>query len=165
VNLRDRTLILSQPQTTLGITSRRIHSNEAGTFSRLVDRLRVCSITESSLKGLTWIRQRWDLMRNFQSPTNRVTMQVSIIGGLAKESILSFFPASTYTSPYIASASLPPIPAPAPYSPPSQPSLMRATQVYQPPPNIPIPSQYVQNTSGKAVLELTGDLTAMAKGW
>jgi hypothetical protein len=69
---------------------------------------------------------------------------------------------STYTSPYLGeNAVLPNLPPTVPYSPPTQPNLMRASQAFAPNPT-PV---YTTSPIGKAQLELTGDLSSMAKGW
>ncbi|WWC89923.1 uncharacterized protein L201_004852 [Kwoniella dendrophila CBS 6074] len=72
--------------------------------------------------------------------------------------------ASWQHSPY-ASTSTPiasiPHPAPPPYTPGLQPSLMRSTQVA---PGLPAPTPYV-NSGQKACLEMAGDLMTMSKGW
>ncbi|KAK8869715.1 hypothetical protein IAR55_000283 [Kwoniella newhampshirensis] len=70
----------------------------------------------------------------------------------------------SWQSPYMASSSsLPsvPQPAPPPYTPGLQPSLMRSTQLT---PGVPAPTPYV-NSGQKACLELNGDLMSMSKGW
>ncbi|WRT67256.1 uncharacterized protein IL334_004223 [Kwoniella shivajii] len=72
--------------------------------------------------------------------------------------------ASWQQSPYTAtgnSVQAAPHPAPPPYTPGLQPSLMRSTQLG---PGIPAPAPYV-NSGHKAALEMSGDLMTMSKGW
>ncbi|WVQ69941.1 uncharacterized protein L199_008164 [Kwoniella botswanensis] len=72
--------------------------------------------------------------------------------------------ASWQHSPYAATGtSVPSIshPAPPPYTPGLQPSLMRSTQLG---PGMPAPTPYV-NSGQKASLEMAGDLMTMSKGW
>jgi hypothetical protein len=72
-------------------------------------------------------------------------------------------PSSAYSSPNINSnGTLSSVAQPAPYSPSLQPSLIRSSQVL---PVAPALNPYVMSGGAKATLELTGDLTAMSKGW